>query len=454
MTKSPSPASEFLPVRTPHLFMWICDGSNLDENAMPIPTLSIPQQGGGPKQVDYVEVLEGECDKLAKTETPVFLVYKGSLLKKGQVSQIDSLASRKENLFVIDYDSFVSVSRVGVTCDAVSDILFDEVAKSYSAFVETKGSGVNTEEFQKGVVHGDRIGTMANLVDLIKLHLVHNCDALRDEARHYKYRGDADKAKYCEILANVVGLVWRDFDVTLKAAKMPDDMRLIDGQVCSINAIGRARQLADSTVESLKEAGIYSKKKGDSIREYFDGLANDPELISRYIRVFLLDEIDPQGKITKEDLKGINEKSRDETYCSNADIVEDFLNKLTPENCFFAVTEDRSRRIAEAVEGCYGPNVDSGGFREGLVISPYVAMQNAFLPRRSSEAELNTEGYNKKFFELISNACRASVAFDNASHESWRGKVIMSYGHGAQEESKLRAPSGNPLRDQGRSVTK
>lgn len=82
------------------MLMWFCDGTNLPDDCLPLPNGDFSAQ-----ELNYYTVLKETYQKLKKANTPVYLLYLGTILTNAQRESIQFLndyADGFENLYIID----------------------------------------------------------------------------------------------------------------------------------------------------------------------------------------------------------------------------------------------------------------------------------------------------------------------------------------------------------------
>ena len=216
-----------LPITAPHLFIWMCDGSKLGGDEMPIPFRG---------QFDYCKTLMEECAKLARTNTPAILVYMESLLTAGQKAKIAEFAAGIPNLLTVSYENFDDLAVYGEV-DDVSMLFSQKVEESTTCFKRSEGRGGKPGRLME---NPDQLGTIAHLVDLSRMALLYDITALLRTASQF------NEGKSALLPPVDPGIVYRDFDVTIKGSRMAAPLKLLNRKACSTNLkslIGRVSRL-------------------------------------------------------------------------------------------------------------------------------------------------------------------------------------------------------------------
>ena len=231
--------------------MWFCDGRKLGYGQMPLPN----KEG-----IDYLDTLYRECAKLAKTNTPAYLVYMGSLITDAQKVRLQSLRQSIENLLTVDYDLFKEVVATKTKDDA-SSLFAEKIDGSAQEFLQNEGKSLEKTPYL------DAIGTIAHLVDLARLGLIYDCNYLKEAASIE----NPDKAH----MLTESGIIYRDFDVTVKGDQI-SPLKLLNGKACStslqprdqlrkINALRLRRGLPAINkdqahyIEKMTQVDVYAK---------------------------------------------------------------------------------------------------------------------------------------------------------------------------------------------------
>lgn len=191
---------------TSHMFIWFSDGNKIPEGVSVLPEND---------NLQYVTRLREECEKLAHTNTPVYLIYMGRLLDDKQKEQIKSLHPDLSNLFIIDYDDIekkIPKDERGIESIAIVKRL-TKFYKNHEDNPSSKGLYGDLMPDEAECCNG-----IMNLVDFTRIVLMYYSDLIGRVAQEQTFE------EYKEnIIKNIVpGIIYRDFDVTLKIDKMHD----------------------------------------------------------------------------------------------------------------------------------------------------------------------------------------------------------------------------------------
>ncbi len=260
------PEDTIIGKKTPHMFVWLCDGKKIGDYDLPLPQ-------GSP---NYYQTLLEECKKLQATNTPVYLIYMGRTLNEKQKQNIESLSYVKglENLFVMDYDDI------------------EKVAPDHKLDQMIEGEIIN---LYKGK-------SIFNFIDIPRIVLLYHSDLLKERTLE-KFSG----SRNCSILADSPdGLFYRDFDVTMKEGEMRD-IKLspeLDGFCCSSDHTENLKRLY-FTLElfektSNREIDTYGTLKDQLIESFYEHIV-DPDNHCEIIKQFM-------EKYHANDIHDINEQ--------------------------------------------------------------------------------------------------------------------------------------------------
>ena len=428
-----------LPVTTPHFYVWISDGKKFESDH-----LVISHSG----QFNYLETLRQECAKLAKTKTPAYLFYKGGILTEGQKQKIEDLTKEMPNLFVVDYDGdkFAQLCLSGST-DEADKIFVDKMNESTQVFVEKGGIGQG--------VKMDSIGTIANLIDLIKMFGVYRCDMMHAIA-YEKYKDDPQKQDFLPSIQESRGILHRDFDVTLGANQMRP-VNLLHGQISSTTRSGLASKkisqietfiAKDCIMQFLKEAGVSTKKVIKDAKSYYEKLYGDPDALLGKTLPF----INPETSSDEERQVIEDEFTRRTNYVTNLseypnfneimarlpekvmrdafieivshksgflkNIIED-EHSLRIENSLLATSDSRHRGIGDAASSISGIEVcdESFAVKKGKEVTPFYATQKGL-----HQTIFDKDGIGVGNIRQYSRDCLREIEgelFDVGNDESW-----------------------------------
>jgi hypothetical protein len=306
--RSASGPNRVLKKETPHLFMWFTNGFELETGMSVLPDTH---------QLDYKKRLFEEYEKLQKTNTPLYFVYMGNMLSEEQKLEMASLAEGRPGLVTIDYDVFAAA----LPEDAKTIIA--QVIKLKDRFLEYGN--------QKGTTCG-----IGDLVDYTRLVLLYYCDILHSIA--------------C-VSPDANGLVYRDFDVVLKADHV-EDIALKYGLTCS------------STLTNTIDRHIYYLKyisdltRSDKVKDFLsvDNLMQCFELYSK----------------TDEELQSeglLEQKQQQDTLCTELfgnSFRRVFLDKIQVENSLIAVSESRFGAIRDILDSLISNMNPYGAFQQAL----------------------------------------------------------------------------------------
>ncbi len=357
-----------LPIETPHLFMWFCDGRKLGDSELPI-----PHKG----KIDYCRTLVEEAAKLEASGTPAILVYKGSFLKSTQIEELAKFAQGVPNLYIADYDLFSSVVEHKREQDAVSKLFLEKVKRSADEFIRTKGRGA-TGSF---ALHPDQIGTVANIVDLARLALIYDCDSLL-------YSANIQKLPSQEMISvEGGGLLYRDLDVRLREDRMTKPLELLNGSACTTNLVDLPSKVSLLRRKRGKEELTTMQK--DYLMQF-----TDPEFYARVYKDIALGE-----NLAKLDEY---EKKHQEIMGPDSSFTEDLIwfrkvegvgMGVCVENSMIAVDGPKNKALAKS-------------FKEDPNEYPYIIFQGAMWP---DFTDLQKSMFHDPYYDQLSERILSSV---------------------------------------------
>ncbi len=477
MSRQVQQQQEFLPVQTPHFFIWITKGEDVPEGQLPLPNN---------QKFNYLTRLRNECRKLKRTNTPVYLVYKGNLLTKEQRAQMEDLANDPEmsNLFMIDYDGDKFEQWCLKDSTNKADQTFvDRMHESTTAFLSGKKDERIFDGYKKIV---DGLGSIAHLIDLTKLFLVYRCDILHQIAMQ-KYQDDPRRMEFLKSIMKSKGVLYRDFDVALSEDKMRP-IKLINGHISSTSVANllekRLRQLK-TDIEAAKFVLGFERIDPEKFRRemtrYYQGILNDPK---KYVRLYLAynrpetSSPEERMKIESEYLdksRCISDISRHPIFSSKnssllAKVQQDFdsiSGKLfggvaADEHLFYRdLVSAKVTRAENSLIGVAGPR-HLGIEREivGLnnlkttpipgysevehgVHTPFSAMQDAMIfPGRDGKG-LTRADVNRALVDHIAHCVLNTDMFRVGNHESWKAKKTDL--HAPRPTRKVDAPENKTV---------
>lgn len=302
---------------TAHMFMWFSDGSKIPPGISPLPQNT---------RLDYIKRLKEECAKLFITKTPVYLVYMGRLLNSEQITLLEDLQNEIPNLAVIDYDKVEQ---------SISDQeIINKVATAASAYTKNEKLDVGN-------------GGIADLVDLTRLILLYNSKVLRDIAQK----------KITIPLEWREGLIYRDFDVTLKKEKMTD-IPTTHGYMATLNFLERVHRYRVGLIESAQDNEDLTRRIDTFFHDYIYNL----EQYQQILKLFLNRSLNAEEQEVKQSFTlKYNEIFHENNFKSL------FVHAIRIENSFLAISKDQHPLINTMIK-----EVVLGGE------SPYAVVQSIF----------------------------------------------------------------------------
>ena len=316
---------------TPHMFMWFSNGSKIPLGISPLPKN---------ERLDYIKRLKEECAKLLLTNTPAYLVYMGRLLTRDQIILLENLQNDIPNLAVIDYDD---VERT------ISDQqIISKVAAIANAYQEHEKLDVGQ-------------GGIADLVDFTRLVLLYNSKTLREIAQK--------KIKIS--LEWREGLIYRDFDVTLKKETMAD-IPTSNGYMATLNFLAKVHEQHNRLIQEA--CGDENLKK--KINIFFNTYIYDLERYQQIIPLFVKRALNDAEKTQKEMV--ILEYNRIDNVTNFKHI---YIDQIFIENSFLAINGDQHPLIHSMVQGVVQGNSPYAVvyFHFGQAYKSRLAFLNEFL---------------------------------------------------------------------------
>ncbi|MES2960958.1 MAG: hypothetical protein V4694_01075 [Pseudomonadota bacterium] len=379
--------------KTPHMFMWLCNGKEKDETGnykFGEDQLLLPNKSG----LQYFERLKEECIKLQETDTPLYLVYMGRMLTEGQKQSMQQLAEdpQMRNLMVVDYDD-VEKEMGDVSGEFAS---LEGTVLDRKSFVKRIPVVVRKEQIIRKIqnlvnVIDDTGKTgrpaLTQIIDSTRLVLLYNSAIIKDVAKKI-YQNNPEKLRLLE--NSCPGLIYRDFDVTLLADEIPD-LETATGYISSLNTANILpyvhRQIRSRTS---------NQDELDAIDEFFKTQIYDPKKFSAN-----LEECKLAPKFYSDNFQKVEDFLSDFVMSSlhkkESAFQELFANLLKIENSFLGVSQDQAPNVGNIICEVFGPKNKS----------PYGAVQRHFrvtdhwYSKMDTDHELDDLIHNSKLHQIF-----------------------------------------------------